>query len=269
MLNINLEKLINNYPKPITYENTKTILNQMGRYICQIKIEKERGTGFFCKLPFPDYNNLLPVLITNNHVINQNILNNNQVNITIDRKEENKSRIINLNNRITYTNVLRDITIIELKEQDEINDFLELDENIINDGCNEGYIGQSIYIIHYPKEILSVSYGILYDIPIDLPHNFGHLCCTEEGSSGSPILNCNNNKLIGVHQGSSPFKYNLGIFLKDVIKDFQKEIYCSSKYQKITLLKEFNEKYNNCLIQALELIKEAKIGSKKAWTIIF
>ena len=37
------------------------------------------------------------------------------------------------NNRIKYTNKEYDITIIELKKEDEINDFLELDELIIND----------------------------------------------------------------------------------------------------------------------------------------
>ena len=34
-----------------------------------------KGTGFFCKIPFPNNNHLLPVLITNNHVMNELYLN--------------------------------------------------------------------------------------------------------------------------------------------------------------------------------------------------
>lgn len=29
------------------------------------------GTGFFCRIPFPDINHLLQVLITNNHVLGE------------------------------------------------------------------------------------------------------------------------------------------------------------------------------------------------------
>ena len=44
-----------------------------------------------------------------------------------------------------YTNKEYDITIIELKEKDNIKNYLELDDNIIND-LNEEYIDKTIYI---------------------------------------------------------------------------------------------------------------------------
>ena len=96
----------------------------------------KQGTGFFCKIPFRDEYNMLPVLITNNHVINKNILNENNKRIDIDIQEENNRKKLNLNNRIKYTNKEYDISIIEIKEEDEINNFLELDINILNDILN-------------------------------------------------------------------------------------------------------------------------------------
>ena len=69
------EQLINNKPSIIPYENIEEILNQMNKNICMIKTENgKQGTGFFCKIPFPNKENLLPVLMTNNHIINQDLL---------------------------------------------------------------------------------------------------------------------------------------------------------------------------------------------------
>ena len=67
---------------------------------------------FFCKIPFPDRNNLLSVLITNNHIINDELLNKPNFNIKIFIKEEIDIEEICLNNRIKYTNEKYDTTII-------------------------------------------------------------------------------------------------------------------------------------------------------------
>ena len=48
----------------------------MEQNICKIKIGSLQGTGFFCEIPFPDKNNMLPVFITNNHIINEKLLYN-------------------------------------------------------------------------------------------------------------------------------------------------------------------------------------------------
>ena len=82
-----------------------------------------------------------------------------------------------------------DIAIIEIKDN-EIKNYLELDDNIINDilknnNKNEEYLDKTIYIIQYPKGELSVSYGILNNISIDKKYNFNHKCSTKFGSSGS------------------------------------------------------------------------------------
>ena len=60
---INLE----NHPQGISIE--KKIENS----VCKIKTnEGNFGTGFFCLIPFPTKLNLLPVLITNNHILKEN-----------------------------------------------------------------------------------------------------------------------------------------------------------------------------------------------------
>ena len=55
--------------------------------------------------------------------------------------------------------------------------------------------------------------------------NIQHLCSTEEGSSGGPIINLENYKIIGIHKGyDDKHKVNLGTYLKEPIKDFNNKI---------------------------------------------
>ena len=106
-----------------------------------------QGTGFFTKIPINDNKNeLLPVVITNNHVINNELINNKNIKIILNIKGKDKFQNFEMNNdRCFYTNEDLDTTIIQLKESDEINNFLELDENIINNGDNSGYKGEAVY----------------------------------------------------------------------------------------------------------------------------
>ena len=222
------EEIISIYPGIITYDCTQKIMDQMRRNICQVKIGEVQGTGFFCKIPFPDKENMLPVFITNNHVINDELLKKENTEITIGIKEDDKEIIIDLNiERMKYTNRDYDTTIIEIKEDDKIEDFLELDEKIINAILNndkkiKDFINETIYIIQYPKGQLSVSYGILKEISFNVAHNFLHKCTTIEGSPGSPILNL-NNKIIGLHNKVIDTNNNEGTFLNFPIKDFIKK----------------------------------------------
>lgn len=49
-----------------------------------------------------------------------------------------------------------------------------------------------------------------------------HLCSTKNGSSGGPILNLTNLKIIGIHTGTMnlSYNYNIGLFLNEPIKKF-------------------------------------------------
>ena len=213
----NKQNILVGYPNIISYECTKKIKEQMERNICKINIGNSQGTGFFTKIPFPDLNNMLPVFITNNHIINNELLYNEDIKIKIDIYDESDNKEINLNNRMKYTDEEYDITIIEIKKEDNINNYLELDEIIINDiinniNKNKIYINETIYIIQYPENKLSVSYGILENIYMDKKYNFNHKCSTKGGSSGSPILNI-NNKLIGIHKKEI-------LIINNIIKDY-------------------------------------------------
>ena len=229
------EKTIKDYPEAATLESTKIILKQMEKNICKILISDENiGTGFFCKIPFPDNNNKLSVLITNNHVIND--LNKN-----IKIYYDNKIIEIELENRKKYTNKEYDITIIEIKEKDKIEEYLEIDEEIMK-GLNKVYAKESIYVLQYPEEKL-VSYGILNGIIEDKKYNFSHLCCTDKGSSGSPIINLKNNKVIGIHKEATN-NYNKGLFLNYPIQEFINKYNDEYLNKREKIRKELEEKFN-------------------------
>ena len=224
MSDIILEKEIRGHPSPVSIKDTKEILLQMENCICKIFLENgEIGTGFFCKIPFN--NNLLHVLITNNHVLNENDIGINKIINIMINNEVKKIEIDNL--RIKYTNSDLDITIIEIKpNKDGIKSYLEIDLDDINkkeENIEFEYINKSIYILHYPDGELSVSYGIIKSISDNLKIN--HTCCTKGGSSGSPILSLKTFKVIGIHYGSaqkSNIFLNYGTYIKHAIDEFNK-----------------------------------------------
>ena len=216
---------------PISFEQTKKILEQMGNYICKIIIDNDtKGTGFLCKIPLHGDNKLTPVLITNNNVINDNILARKK-DITIKSfcTSSIKQKTLNLSNRTAYNNKKLGISIIEIVNKDgfkNINMF-ELDEDMVSGKTNK-FIDKSIYMIHSNQKTLYVSYGLVNDIGKNQSYNFMHTCKAFNGSSGSPILNLENNKIIGIHS-STNVNINEGFFLnfstsKENISKTQKEI---------------------------------------------
>ena len=183
-MEIQNESKINGYPDLISFNSTLKIIEQMNKSICRINIGKEQRTGLFCKIPFQNSNNILSIFITNNHIINQNILDHN-IKIPIYIKGIKDIKFIELIDRIKYTNEEYDITIIEIKEKDKIDDFLELDDIILNDIINNNnddirdYENETVYAIQYPKGKLSVSYGIIQNIFENKNYEFIHKCCTD------------------------------------------------------------------------------------------
>ena len=75
-------------------------------------------------------------------------------------------------------------------------------------------MSQYIYILNYAGgKVIVVSYGIIKDVE---ENDIRHLCCTDRGSSGYPLINLKNNKVIGIHkQASTTYKYNKGLLLKE------------------------------------------------------
>ena len=226
-----------NYPSPVFIDQEEKILAQMKGSVC--KINGEKATGFFCKIPIDK--SLIPVFITNNHVINGDYLKkNDEIKITVYKNKAPNS--IKLNNKIIYTNETYDVTIIEINEnKDGVYDYLDLDDNILDETGIDNYKGNSIYVLQYPNyygiQKLAVSYGILKYRGVDKKYNFAHYCSTEYGSSGSPILNMINNKVIGIHKQRYDNKYNIGSFLYYSIIGF------INVYKNNCHVKEFNDKF--------------------------
>ena len=206
------EKLIIDFPDPVSLSGTKTILRQMKKCICTMKIENKVGTGFFCKIPV-EKNKTMKCLMTCNHVLEEkNYDEINEINLFLNDEEEVK--VIDLTvERKTYFNKVNDITLIQLIDDDNINNFLELDNKL-----KEAYKDSSIYVIQYPNgKKATVSYGLLRKIN---DYDMKHQCSTESGSSGSPILNLETNKVIGIHKSADSntmHNFNYGTFLRDLL----------------------------------------------------
>ena len=65
------EKTLVNMPKAIPFEALDILSPKAKTNICKIKCnDGANGTGFFCNIPY-EYNIILKVLMTNNHVLNK------------------------------------------------------------------------------------------------------------------------------------------------------------------------------------------------------
>ena len=181
---------------------------------CIFKIDGNKaGTGFFCKIKRGE--ELIPVLITNYHVIDDNYMKQNKY---LKFYINDKSHIIDLNSEskiYSSSNNEYDMMIIRLKDG-QVNNYLDIDENIFEDNSENYYENDSIYILHYANaEEAKVSFG--KGIKKLDNYDIKHLCHTEPGSSGGPILSRMTNKVIGIHKGSigkGKCDYNIGTFLK-------------------------------------------------------
>ena len=89
-------------------------------------------------------------MITNNHIIDSNYINNNKF-ILITLNNDKVDKTIKLNDKkIIYTNKEYDVTIIEIKPKEyDINSFMELEEKMFKKESYLFYNQESVYIIQY------------------------------------------------------------------------------------------------------------------------
>ena len=182
--------------EPVNIEGTKKILEQLMNSICKIRIKGKYGTGFFCKIPFRTV--ALKVFITNYNILNdEDLKENKQLNLSLN--DEKEALILDFGiERGTYFNKEYNITIIELNKEDNIKNYLELDDYLFQDNIEINYINQSIYILHYSDgKNANVSYGWINNID---KYNINHNCSIGKCSSGSPILNLKSKKVIGIQK---------------------------------------------------------------------
>ena len=139
------------YLKPISKQSTQRILEQMNNNSFGI-IKDTQQICFFTQIKYENIN--MPVMITNYQIIKY-IANNNNINIYINN-ELNKIGI----GKGKYFNNDYDLAVIEIKNNNKIK-YLKLDENIYEKEIENYYNNESIYIIDYNKNDISVVYSII------------------------------------------------------------------------------------------------------------
>ena len=216
------ERIISNEISPLTNEGLLQINEQMRKCFCLIYSREMKSTGFFCKIPFPKRKTILPVLITANHVLNEEYIKNSNNTISFSLDNGNEFKEIFLKNRIIYTNRIYDITIIELNENDNINNFLELDKNLLESQILQIYSNLNVYLLQYARgEKSLVSFGLIKNIDNE-NGEIRYNIWSDSGSGGGPILSTKNFKVIGIHIGAMRNRnLNIGRLLNKAIIEFQ------------------------------------------------
>ena len=133
--------------------NEKIINDIIQNSTCEILKNKEKGFGFFCKIPFSE-NNLINALITN---IKMENIESEKIKVLYNNPDH---KIIIDNDTKIYRDEKYDITIIEIKEELNKNSFLEIDDDIKNISNN----GQKIHVcsIYYTNEgKISYDFGFI------------------------------------------------------------------------------------------------------------
>ncbi len=207
--------------------NVNVVLNYLPKAkeaVCEIDIPKGGfGSGFFCKIPYTQNNNLLlPVLITNNHVLSKDDFEDD-----IKIKINGETKIISLKQRKKWTDAKLDFTCIEIKEEkDNIHTFFNLDDKVLDKNySNDKYLGQKIYMFGINKNDMEIAFsnGV---IKKNKDSFFAHTCNTFEGCSGGCIVNQYNNNVIGIHRGEiktgNKNAVNEGIYINDIINIIKK-----------------------------------------------
>ena len=183
---------------------------EIEKCICKIIRKNKVGTGFFCEIPEKN----IKLLITNNHIIDEIYLEQgNKVAYMISEKEKETYNEIDLEkDRFKLTNKIMDFTIIEILKEDNIQNFLKIN--------NEQYdMNNEIYSYQYAGGVkLGFSFGnIIVKKENLLEYNVG----TKSGSSGSPLLLMKNSKVIGLHKAyyinPNSEKINIGIPIEILI----------------------------------------------------
>ena len=223
------ERDLRNHTKSISIDILEIILKQMKNCICRIECNSHvYATGFFCNIPYDDYHSL-KVLITNNHVLGEEDIRPGKI-IKYSFYNSLPKEITIDESRLTFTIKKYDVTFIQIKDKDyiKIESFLDIDSHINEGDPDIVYSEKPVYLLHYPegKEV-KLSEGLINSITmIDNKYiNIQHFCDSRFGSSGAPILNSKNNKVIGIHKGGSRGgNWNLGSFFREPIKEFIEKI---------------------------------------------
>ena len=200
-------------------------LEKIKKSICKIKSDKGKyGTGFFCKIP--NRYDLIQVLITNNYTLDENNIAPGKKFYIIYNNNKISKEIIIDNTRKTYTTKKDDITIIELKEEDKfnINIFLDIDNEIYKEKLDESFKEKLIYLINYgDNDKMEYSTCEIKSIYND-NYVLEEACLSSLYSSGCPILNSLNLKVIGIQKMVEKKGKSIGVSIKTSIEKFKEKM---------------------------------------------
>ena len=218
--------------------------------LCKIQTKSGFDIGFLCHIPNP-------VLITNNHILNQeDIQPGKKIKISFNDEMDFKTIFID-EKRKTYTiekdddgNEI-DVTIIEIRpKEDGLQDqeFLEHDEYLLKNDFENEYNKKNIYVIHYKNGECISSTGIINKLSKrNNTYDIEYTVDTEFESCGSPLI-LMNNKVIGIQREFLTDKNcNKGTLLKFPINEYNK---------KNAIIVSINENENN-------IIKTEEVDDKK------
>ena len=210
---------------------------------CTVKIEinignnNSKGSGFFLK--FERNNKKFYCLMTNQHVITSNFIKDKKE-VLIKYENEKHSLSLKLDEEeriiICFKKVLDlDVIMIEIILKDKIDDSFFLTPNI-----NPQFDSEiMIQTVQYPfGNNLSFSKGNIYGIDCYNKYYFYHDASTQFGSSGSPIVLENDDKVFAIHKGfDNKRRYNVGIFIGTIVEIMQ-------EYKRNGIFKEYYENGN-------------------------
>ena len=236
-------KKIDMYTMPGEPHPPFEIINkQLSVSLCRI-INKDgkEGIAFFCLIPFPTIDYLMPILIINNNVLSlDDICVGKNINIKLNTKEKFVLKIDE--SRKIYKKI--GIAIIEIKETDglDIKNFLHY-HNVNNASkCLYYFNPQNSYFFIYKNDKIDCCLAMMNNINY---HKYKFMFSIDpvNEASGSPIIT-QFHEVIGVHIQNMEGKY-----LHDYIRDFfQIESIKSNPKDEITLIyqviKELDKKIN-------------------------
>ena len=167
-------------------EESKSIEDlNLGKYLVKFEIEAKineekkytSGFGILCDIPYKN----IKILLTYNHFLNFDFLNEGKKMILYINKEEKE---ININiTRYKYTNENLDISIIEILESDNLKNFIEIDKFI----QSRNYIGANIISV-----FLNENGDFEYSYSKVLEKNDENYNCSIETRSEGLILSKDN-----------------------------------------------------------------------------
>lgn len=195
-------------------------LYDIARSTIKIKIDDSIGSGFFLK--FKRNNKPFYCLMTNQHVIESKFVKRRKkIEIIYDNKKKSLDLILDREERIIicFKEVLNiDVALVEIIPKDKIDDSYFLTPNM--DYSQLSNKGQKILIVQFPfGKYLSYSVGEIVNINCDNRYYFFYNASTKPGSSGSPIVLHNDQKVFAIHKGSTKDKSsNVGIFIGNIVE---------------------------------------------------